>query len=89
MTRRKSGAPDDAPDSKPSRRDKAVRGDGGRPSFVTREQTQPGQGPPRREPPKAAFDLFLERGLHDMFDDVKNEPIPDELLRLINADRPK
>lgn len=89
MTRRKSGAPDDAPDSTPSRRQKAGGGDGGRSALVTPVQPQPGQGPPRREPPKAAFDVFLERGLHDMFDDVKNEPIPDELLRLINADRPK
>lgn len=36
-----------------------------------------------------AFDLWLQRGLHQMFDDVANEPIPDELLNLIENDRPK
>ncbi|WP_376087738.1 NepR family anti-sigma factor [Roseomonas sp. CCTCC AB2023176] len=37
--------------------------------------------------PEAAFDLWLRRGLHDMFDDVMREPIPDELLRLIEEDK--
>ncbi len=33
------------------------------------------------------FDLWLQRGLHQLYDDVANEPIPDELLRLIEEDR--
>jgi len=37
--------------------------------------------------PENAFDLWLQRGLHEMFDDVMREPIPDELLRLIEQDR--
>jgi hypothetical protein len=37
----------------------------------------------------AAFDIWLERGLHQMFDDVAKEPIPEELLRLIEEDRNK
>jgi hypothetical protein len=37
--------------------------------------------------PEAAFDLWLQRGLHQMFDDVAREPVPDELLRLIEGDR--
>lgn len=37
--------------------------------------------------PEAAFELWLRRGLHDMFDDVMREPIPDELMRLIEEDR--
>lgn len=37
--------------------------------------------------PDSAFDLWLQRGLHQMFDDVMREPIPDELLRLIEQDR--
>ncbi len=37
--------------------------------------------------PEAAFDVWLRRGLHDMFDDVMREPIPDDLLRLIEDDR--
>ena len=31
----------------------------------------------------AAFDTWLERKLHDMFDSVTNEPIPDDLLKVI------
>ena len=35
----------------------------------------------------APFDVWLRRGLHQMFDDVAKEPIPDELLKLIEDDR--
>ena len=35
----------------------------------------------------AAFDLWLKRGLHKIYDDVANEPIPEELLKLIENDR--
>ena len=34
-----------------------------------------------------AFDLWLQRGLHQMFDDVANEPVPEDILRLIQEDR--
>ena len=59
---------------------------------------QPDMNPPRRkkksgekapEQPPAAFDLWLQRGLHQMFDDVANEPIPEELLKIIENDRNK
>ena len=36
---------------------------------------------------EAAFDLWLQKGLHDIFDNVAREPIPEELLRLIEEDR--
>ncbi|EHH68455.1 NepR family anti-sigma factor [Gluconobacter morbifer] len=35
------------------------------------------------------FGIWLSRGLHQLFDDVANEPIPEELLRLIEEDRNK
>jgi hypothetical protein len=41
----------------------------------------------RRAPSDRAFDLWLDQGLHAMFDEVAKEPIPDELLRLIERDR--
>ena len=51
---------------------------------------------PRKTPQKdsdaakpEAFDLWLKRGLHKIYDDVANEPIPDELLKLIEEDRKK
>ncbi|MDI3307583.1 MAG: hypothetical protein QJR07_10825 [Acetobacteraceae bacterium] len=34
-----------------------------------------------------AFDLWLRRGLHQLYDTVAKEPIPEALLRLINEDR--
>ncbi len=37
----------------------------------------------------AAFELWLQRGLHQIYDTVANEPIPEELLRLIEEDRKK
>lgn len=42
-----------------------------------------------RKPRKldGAFDLWLQRGLHDLYDQVAKEPLPDELLRLIEEDR--
>lgn len=39
--------------------------------------------------PDAAFDIWLRRGLHQMYDDVAREPIPPELLQLIERDRNK
>jgi hypothetical protein len=35
----------------------------------------------------AAFDVWLNRGLHQLFDSVANEPIPESLLRLIGEDQ--
>jgi hypothetical protein len=34
-----------------------------------------------------AFELWLKKGLHQLFDDVANEPVPQELLDLIERDR--
>ena len=36
---------------------------------------------------ESAFDLWLERKLHDLYDSVAREPVPPELLRLIAEDR--
>jgi hypothetical protein len=41
----------------------------------------------RKGGPDAAFDLWLERGLHQLFDSVAAEPIPDSLLKIIEQDR--
>jgi len=38
---------------------------------------------------QSAFDVWLNRGLHKLFDEVANEPIPPELLQLIENDRHK
>ncbi len=46
-----------------------------------------GGAPKKPRKVDAAFDVWLQKGLHDIFDNVANEPIPDELLRLIEEDR--
>jgi len=33
-----------------------------------------------------AFDIWLQRGLHQLYDSVAREPIPDELLKMIEQD---
>ncbi len=38
---------------------------------------------------EAAFDLWLQRGLHTLYDEIAQEPIPEELLKLIEQDRTK
>ena len=54
---------------------------------LPRSRKTPGEKAPAQ--PSAAFDLWLKRGLHQMFDDVANEPVPEELLKLIENDRTK
>jgi hypothetical protein len=34
-----------------------------------------------------AFDVWLQRSLHELYDSVTTEPIPPELLKLIEDDR--
>lgn len=36
-----------------------------------------------------AFDQWLKQGLHKLFDDIANEPVPDALLKMIEEDRDK
>lgn len=36
---------------------------------------------------EAAFDVWLQSGLHQMYDDVAREPVPDDLLKLVNEGR--
>ena len=44
-------------------------------------------GDPSVDPSLKPFDVWLNRGLHQIYDDVANEPIPEDLLRLIEDDR--
>lgn len=48
-----------------------------------------GADKPPKKPRPEAFDVWLTRGLHRIYDGVANEPIPDELLNLIEQDRTK
>lgn len=53
------------------------------------KKDRPGSSAKPSRPSKgsAAFDLWLQRGLHQLFDDVAKEPVPDDLLRLIEDDK--
>lgn len=52
------------------------------------QRKPPASRPPNApRPADAAFDIWLNRGLHQLFDDVANEPIPEELLKLIEDDK--
>ncbi len=53
-----------------------------KPSRAPRHPATGGAGAP-----DDPFGLWLQRGLHQLYDSVANEPIPAELLRLIEADR--
>ena len=41
------------------------------------------------KPVGAAFDIWLQRSLHQLYDGIAREPVPDELLKLIEEDRKK
>ncbi len=58
-------------------------------TMTKRSSKQP--QPPRKQfrPVDAAFDVWLQRGLHQLYDDVTREPIPEELMKLIQEDREK
>jgi len=56
---------------------------------MTQRRTSPPEGRKQSKPSDAAFDIWLNRGLHEMFDTVANEPVPEELLKLIEEDRKK
>jgi len=52
--------------------------------------TAGGQTAPRtvrpEKGPTEAFDVWLQQGLHKLYDSVAQEPIPDDLLELIELD---
>ncbi len=48
-----------------------------------------GAVPALKRPADQAFDTWLERGLHEIFDEVAREPVPDELLKLIRDHKEK
>ena len=50
------------------------------------QPAKPGSGGGEKEAEKA-FDLWLTRGLHQLYDTVAKEPIPEDLLRLIEEDK--
>jgi len=59
------------------------------PMTQRKDKPVPVRPPSKDRKAEEAFDLWLQRGLHKLFDDVAGEPIPAELLRIIEEDREK
>lgn len=59
---------------------------GTRSPMIQRKDKQR-KAPPESRKADAAFDLWLQRGLHEIYDEVAKEPIPEALLKLIKEDR--
>lgn len=57
------------------------------PSMTERQKSagRPAPKPQKPRPTDSAFDVWLNRGLHQLFDDVAKEPVPDTLLNLIQG----
>lgn len=54
-----------------------------------RDEKQPPSPVEKAKRGEAAFDLWLQRGLHQLYDSVAREPVPEDLLRLIEENRKK
>ncbi len=57
--------------------------------MTQRKSKQPQPSQKQDKPVVAAFDVWLKRSLHQLYDNIAREPIPDELLKLIEEDREK
>ena len=57
---------------------------------MTDPKGKPGEKPvDQSRATDSAFDKWLNRGLHQIFDDVVNEPIPPDLLKILQIDKKK
>ncbi len=57
---------------------------------MTDRKGRPGKKPaPQSRPTDVAFDKWLNRSLHEMFDGIVNEPVPDEILKIVLDDKQK
>ena len=90
MTRRKSGARNDPPAQKAADRGKkrAVAPGPARMTTGAASRAKPKFPSGPGDPPPMAFDVWLTNGLHELFDEVAHQPVPDHLLALINGARP-
>jgi hypothetical protein len=63
---------------------------------MANDDDKPSAGPARRgalsrpqkakEPEARPFDMWLHKQLHAMYDEIASEPLPSDLLNLIDAD---
>ena len=57
--------------------------------FSMTQRNKPPAPPKKSRPSDAAFNIWLTRGLHEMYDEIASEPIPEDLLKLIEEDQKK
>ena len=57
--------------------------------MTDKKEKPPGKPSKQSRPTDSAFDLWLNRGLHELFDDVMKEPVPTELLKIVQDDKKK
>jgi hypothetical protein len=56
----------------------------------TRDRTASnGAGPRKKNTEERPFDLWLHKQLHAMYDEIASEPLPTDLLKLIDNDAAK
>jgi len=55
-------------------------------SMADREDKPPKAGPGTSRKADTAFDVFLRRGLHQMFDEIARQPIPPAILKMLEDD---
>ena len=58
-------------------------------TFSMTQRKKPAKPPNQSRVTDSAFDVWLNRGLHQLFDDVAKEPVPESLLKLIQEDQKK
>jgi hypothetical protein len=59
------------------------------PSMVKKQQGGSSRRPKSDQPSDDAFRSWLERQLHKKYDDILEEPIPDDLLALLGTPKPE
>ena len=57
--------------------------------MTDRKDDKPTPRTGKSRPTDSAFDIWLNRGLHELFDDIMKEPVPPELLKIVQDDKEK
>jgi hypothetical protein len=55
--------------------------------MTSRDEPPQDPGRARKRKSDAAFDLWLKRGLHKLYDQIADEPVPEAILKLIEDHR--
>ena len=53
---------------------------------MAQRKSKSGPSQPKKPQVASAFDVWLNRSLHELFDEVAREPIPEKFLKLIGED---